>query len=207
MTDGTAQGVLIRVTETVLLFVSANRTAERKNRKNKSLLRTNRVSTGLAVFTLFHVALSVVGIVAGFVVVFGLISAKQSKTWTGTFLVTTTATSVTGFLFPFHKFLPSHAVGILSLVVLTAVIYALYGKHLSGGWRQAYAVNAMIALYLNVFVLIAQLFMKVPALKALAPTQTETPFKEAQLVALVAFVVLTILAAIKFRSEPVKSAV
>jgi hypothetical protein len=162
---------------------------------------------GMTILTFVHVLLSLVGIIAGFVVMFGLLSAKQLHGWTGVFIWTTVATSVTGFLFPFHKFLPSHAIGILSLLVLTVAIYALYGKHLSGGWRQAYAVNAMIALYLNVFVLIAQLFMKVPGLKALAPTQTEAPFKEAQLAALVAFVVLTILAAIKFRSEPVKSTI
>jgi uncharacterized membrane protein len=92
------------------------------------------------------------------------------------------------------------------LLILTIAIYALYGQHLAGAWRKTYAVTAMIALYLNVFVLIAQLFMKVPALKALAPTQTEAPFKEAQLVVLVGFVVLTILAAIRFRGEPLKSA-
>ena len=162
---------------------------------------------GMTILTFVHVLLSLVGILAGFVVMLGLLSAKQLHGWTAVFIWTTVATSVTGFLFPFHKFLPSHAIGILSLLVLTVAIYALYGKHLSGGWRKAYAVNAMIALYFNVFVLIAQLFMKVPALKALAPTQTEAPFKEAQLAALVAFVVLTILAAIKFRSEPVKSAI
>jgi hypothetical protein len=137
----------------------------------------------------------------------GLLTGKQLHSWTAIFIWTTVATSVTGFLFPFHKFLPSHAIGILSLLVLTVAIYALYGKHLSGGWRKAYAVNAMMALYFNVFVLIAQLFMKVPSLKALAPTETEAPFKEAQLALLVVFVVLTILAAIKCRGEPVKSTV
>jgi hypothetical protein len=162
---------------------------------------------GMTILTLVHVLLSLVGILAGFVVMFGLLAAKQIHGWTAVFIWTTVATSVTGFLFPFHKFLPSHAIGILSLLVLTVAIYALYGKHLSGGWRTAYAVNAMLALYFNVFVLIAQLFMKVTALKALAPTQTEAPFKAAQLATLVAFVVLTILAAIKFRGEPLKSAV
>jgi hypothetical protein len=162
---------------------------------------------GMTILTFVHVLLSLVGILAGFVMMFGLLTAKQLHGWTAVFIWTTVATSVTGFLFPFHKFLPSHAIGILSLLVLAIAIYALYGKHLSGAWRQTYAITAMIALYFNVFVLIAQLFMKVPALKVLAPTQTEAPFKEAQLSALVAFVILTILAAIKFRSEPVKSAV
>ena len=162
---------------------------------------------GMTILTFVHVLLSLIGILAGFIVLVGLLTARQLYGWTALFIWTTVATSVTGFLFPFHKFLPSHAVGILSLVILTIAIYALYGKHLAGAWRKTYAVTAMIALYLNVFVFIAQLFMKVPALKVLAPTQTEAPFKEAQLAALLSFVVLTILAAIRFRGEPVKSAV
>jgi hypothetical protein len=162
---------------------------------------------GMTILTFVHVLLSLIGIFAGFVVAFGLLTSKQLNGWTGVFIWTTVATSVTGFLFPFHRFLPSHAVGIISLVALAVAIYALYGLNLAGVWRRVYAITAMIALYLNVFVLIAQLFDKVPALKVLAPTKTEAPFKEAQLAALLLFVVLTILAAIKFRSEPVKAAV
>jgi hypothetical protein len=162
---------------------------------------------GMTILTFVHVLLSLIGIFAGFVVAFGLLTSKQLNGWTGVFIWTTVATSVTGFLFPFHRFLPSHAVGIISLVALAIAIYALYGLHLAGAWRRVYAITSMIALYLNVFVLIAQLFDKVPALKVLAPTKTEAPFKEAQLAALLLFVVLTILAAIKFRSEPVKAAI
>lgn len=162
---------------------------------------------GMTILTFVHVLLSLIGILAGLVVAFGLLTAKQLNGWTGVFIWSTVATSVTGFLFPFHKFLPSHAIGIISLVVLAIAIYALYGLHLVGAWRRVYAINAMIALYLNVFVLIAQLFDKVPALRVLAPTKTEAPFKEAQLAALVLFVILTILAAIKFRVESVKPAV
>jgi hypothetical protein len=136
------------------------------------------MSTGLAVFTLFHVALSVVGILAGFFVVFGLISAKQSKIWTGTFLVTTVATSVTGFLFPFHKFLPSHALGIVSIFVLALTIPALYVFHLAGAWRRVYVVGTVIALYLNVFVLIAQFFLKIPALKVMTLHSQNRHFSE-----------------------------
>ena len=161
---------------------------------------------GMTVLTFVHVLLSLIGILAGLVIMFGLLTSKPLNGWTAVFIWSTVATSVTGFLFPFHRFLPSHAVGIISLIVLAAAIYALYGRHLAGAWRRVYAVMAMIALYLNVFVLIAQLFAKVPALKALAPTQTETPFKEAQLAALIAFVILTILAAIKFHPEPVAPA-
>src|SRR5947209_13490365 len=126
---------------------------------------------GMTILTFVHVLLSLIGILAGFVVMLGLLTARQLHGWTALFIWTTVATSLTGFLFPFQKFLPSHAVGILSLLILTIAIYALYGQHLAGAWRKTYAVTAMIALYLNVFVLIAQLFMKVPALKALAPTQ------------------------------------
>jgi hypothetical protein len=161
---------------------------------------------GMTILTFVHVLLSLIGIFAGLVVMYGLLISKQLKGWTALFIWTTVATSVTGFLFPFHRFLPSHAIGIISLVALSVAIFALYGLHLAGAWRRIYAVTAMISLYLNVFVLIAQLFDKVPALKALAPTKTEAPFKEAQLVLLLAFVVLTILAAMKFRSEPVQPA-
>jgi len=158
---------------------------------------------GMTPFTLFHVILSLIGIFTGLVVALGLLTAKRLNGWTAVFLVTTALTSVTGFLFPFHRFLPSHVVGILSLIVLVPAIAARYAFRLEGAWRRTYAVTAMIALYLNVFVLVAQLFMKVPALKALAPTQTEAPFKLAQLTVLLVFLVLTILATIRFRVESV----
>ena len=161
---------------------------------------------GMTILTFVHVLLSLLGILAGFVVMFGLFVSKPLKGWNAVFIWTTVATSVTGFLFPFHRFLPSHGVGIISLLVLTVAIYAIYGRHLAGAWRRVYAVMAMIALYLNVFVLVAQLFDKVPALRALAPTKTEAPFKEAQLAVLVIFVALTILAAIKSRGGQVQPA-
>jgi hypothetical protein len=161
---------------------------------------------GMTTFTLVHVVLSLIGIFAGLIVIFGLLAAKRLDGWTALFLSSTVLTSVTGFLFPVHRFLPSHAVGILSLVVLAVAILARYTFHLAGAWRRTYVVTAMIALYLNVFVLVVQGFLKVPALKAMAPTQSEPPFKVAQLVVLALFVVLTILASIKFRNEPVRTA-
>ena len=164
------------------------------------------MSTGLAAFTLFHVALSLVGIFIGFVVLFALLNAKQSNGWTATFLLTTAATSVTGFLFPFHKLLPSHILGIVSLLVLAVTIPALYVFHLAGPWRRTYVIGAVIALYLNVFVLIAQLFMKVPALKALAPTQSEPPFLGTQVVVMLIFIVLGVLAAKRFHAGAVPAA-
>ncbi len=157
-------------------------------------------------FALFHVALSLVGIAAGFVVVFGLLAAKRLPGWTAVFLWTTVLTSVTGFMFPVHHLLPSHIVGIISLIALALAIYALYTRKLAGGWRGVYVIDAVIAQYLNFFVLLVQLFQKVPALKALAPTQSEAPFKVTQLVTLVVFVVLAIFAMRRFRNEQLRTA-
>ena len=159
-----------------------------------------------ATFTLVHVVISLIGIGSGLVVVFGLLNARRLDRWTALFLVTTVATSVTGFGFPFEHLLPSHKVGIISLVALTLAILARYSFHLAGAWRWIYVVTAMIALYLNVFVLIVQAFLKVPALKAMAPTQSEPPFLVTQLVILAIFVALTILEAKRFRSDPVLTA-
>ena len=155
---------------------------------------------GMTTFTFVHVVLSLIGIFSGFVVVFALLAGKRLDGWTALFLVSTVATSVTGFLFPFHRFLPSHGVGILSLLMLAIAILARYALQLAGAWRRIYAVTAVISLYLNVFVLIAQAFQKVPALKAMAPTQSEPPFLVTQLVDMVLFVVFTIVAARRFRS-------
>ena len=154
----------------------------------------------LATYTLIHVVLSLVGIGSGLVVLFGLLAGKRLTGWTGLFLATTVATSVTGFGFPFDHFLPSHGVGILSLVVLAIAILALYSFHLAGAWRRIYVICAVIALYLNVFVLVVQAFEKVPGLRALAPTQSESPFAIAQLLVLALFVALGIAAAKKFRT-------
>jgi len=156
--------------------------------------------------TFVHVVLSLVGIAAGFVVLIGLLTSKRLDGWTSLFLVTTVATSATGFLFPFERFLPSHAIGILSLLVLAAAIVARYPRRLVGIWRPIYVITAMIALYFNVFVLVVQAFLKVPALKALAPTQSEPPFLVAQLVVLVLFIALGIAATIRFRVDPVATA-
>ena len=160
----------------------------------------------LTIFTLAHVVVSLLGVVSGFVVLFGLLAGKRLARWTALFLATTVATSVTGFFFPVHRFMPSHAVGILSLLVLAVAIYARYARHLAGGWRKAYVVSAVIAFYLNVFVGIVQAFQKVPALKDLAPTQSEPPFKITQLLVLILFVAFAIIGAIRFRMEPVRSA-
>jgi hypothetical protein len=155
----------------------------------------------VTIFTAFHVILSLAGIASGFVVVFGLLSSRRLDGWTTLFLSTTVLTSVTGFFFPFHGFTPGYPVGIVSLIVLVIAIRALYRHRLSGGWARTYVITSVIALYLNVFVLIVQLFRRVPALKAIAPTQSEPPFQLAQLAALLLFVGLGIRASMKFHGE------
>ena len=157
--------------------------------------------SGMTAFTIVHVVLSLVGIVSGLVVVAGLISARRLDGWTLLFLVTTVATSVTGFGFPFDHLLPSHVVGLISLVVLAVAILARYLRHLAGAWRTAYVIGTVLALYLNVFVLIVQAFRRVPALAAMAPTQSEPPFLFAQLLVMALFVVLGIAAVRGFRDR------
>src|SRR5580704_13636142 len=150
-------------------------------------------------FTLLHVLLSLAGIGSGFMVVYGLLAGKRLDGWTAIFLATTVLTSLTGFLFPVEHLLPSHIVGLISLVVLALAIFARYGGHLTGSWRCIYIVSSVIALYLNCFVAVVQSFMKIPALKALAPTQKEPPFLIAQIALMVLFIVLGIFAVRNFR--------
>lgn len=156
--------------------------------------------------TKIHVVISLIGILTGVVVLIGLISRRRLNGWTAWFLTSTAGTSVTGFFFPFHGVTPGIILGIISLLLLAVTIFARYFRRFVGAWRWIYVVTAMIALYLNVFVLIAQLFQKVPALKALAPTQTDTPFLVAQLSTLLIFILLTIAAALGFRNANLRSA-
>ena len=129
---------------------------------------------------------------------FGLLARNRLDRWTALFLVFTVATSVTGFFFPFHGFTPAIGVGIISMLVLAIAIFARYARKLAGAWRWIYVIAAMVALYLNVFVLIVQSFQKISILKAMAPTQSEPPFLFAQLFILLLFIVLSIVAAIRF---------
>jgi len=157
-------------------------------------------------FTLLHVLISLGGIGSGFVVLYGLLTRKRMNGWTAIFLTTTALTSISGFGFPFDHLLPSHKIGIISLVVLAVVIPARYLFHMEGVWRSVYVIGSALALYFNVFVLIVQSFMKVPALRALAPTQKESPFLIAQLTVLLAFIWLTTLATKRFRIETGRAA-
>jgi hypothetical protein len=160
----------------------------------------------LPIYTIVHVLISVVGIFTGLMVLFGMLAGKRLDGWTKWFLATTVLTSVTGFFFPFHGFTPAIGLGIISLLVLAVAIYARYPRQLAGNWRWIYVVTAVVALYFNVFVSVVQSFEKIPALHALAPTQTEPPFKFTQLVVLALFAVLTIIAAIRFRLEQAPAA-
>jgi hypothetical protein len=155
----------------------------------------------LSTFTAVHVLISLVGIGSGFAVLLGLFSAKRVNGLTALFLLTTVLTSVTGFGFPFTHLLPSHKTAIISLLVLAIAILARYSFHMVGKWRWIYVVTAMMALYLNVFVLVFQSFEKVPALQAMAPTQSEPPFLVAQLAVMAIFIVLTIFAVKKFHPD------
>jgi len=153
----------------------------------------------LATFTLVHVVLSLVGIVTGIIVLFGMLGARRLDGLTAIFLATTVLTSVTGFLFPFAVFLPSHAVGVISLVVLAVALLALYVYRLEGTWRWIYVATAVLALYLNVFVGVVQAFQKLAFLQPLAPTQSEPPFVIAQAAVLGIFALLGVLASVRFR--------
>ena len=156
----------------------------------------------LRAYTIIHTLISLIGIFTGLIVLFGLLAGKRLDGWTKWFLITTVLTSVTGFFFPFHGFTPAIALAIMSLIVLAVAIFVRYPRQLAGHWRWIYVVTAVIALYFNVFVLVVQAFEKIPALHAMAPTQTEPPFKLTQLVVLAIFVLLGIIAAIRFRPTP-----
>jgi uncharacterized protein YggT (Ycf19 family) len=153
----------------------------------------------IELFTTIHVIISLIAIVSGLIVLIAMLSSNRSAGWTALFLLTTILTSATGFLFPIHGFTPALGVGAVSLVVLAIALLALYGRHLAGAWRWIYVATAVTALWFNVFVLIAQGFLKVPFLHALAPTGGEPPFLIAQSVVLVIFVVLGLMAAVRFR--------
>jgi hypothetical protein len=154
---------------------------------------------GMTLFTAVHVLLSLIGILSGLVVLYGLCAANPMNGWTLLFLTSTLATSVTGFFFPFHGFTPAIGVGILSTLILATAISARYGFHLAGAWRWVYVVAAVAAQYFNSFVLVVQAFLKVPVLHALAPTGSEPAFAFTQGIVLIFYLVMGFLAVKKFR--------
>jgi hypothetical protein len=161
----------------------------------------------LSTFVTVHVIISLIGIVAGIIVMFGMLGSNRMPGLTAIFLLFTILTSATGFLIPplvSEKLLPSHIIGALSLVLLAVACIALYGQKLSGRWRLTYVLTALISLYFNVFVLVIQSFLKIPALHALAPSvpPSEPPFAIVQGIVLVFFVIVIIGAIRRYRPEP-----
>jgi hypothetical protein len=159
---------------------------------------------GLSLLAFVHTIISLIGIAAGFVVMFGMLGSNRMPGWTALFLATTILTNVTGFLIPpflFDKLLPSHMIGVLSLILLAIACYALYGRKLSGSWRWIYVVTALLSLYLNTFVLVIQSFLKIGPLHALAPSvpPSEPPFAILQGIVLVFFIIVIIGAVRRFR--------
>jgi hypothetical protein len=155
----------------------------------------------LATFTLVHVVISLIGIVSGILVLFGLLGSSRMPGMTAIFLLTTILTNATGFLFPFEGFKPSYVIAALSLVLLAIACIALYAMKLRGAWRWIYVLTAMISLYLNIFVLVIQSFLKVPLLHALAPSvpPSEPPFAAVQGLVLLFFVLVIIGGIRRFR--------
>jgi hypothetical protein len=150
-------------------------------------------------FTLLHVIITLIAIGSGLIAVGGMFASHRLPGTSALFLFTTVLTSVTGFLFPIHGFTPALGVGAISCVILVVALFAYYSKHLMNEWRWIYVITAITALYLNVFVLVVQSFIKVAALNALAPTQSEPPFVIAQVAVMAIFILLGIIALIKFR--------
>jgi len=160
-----------------------------------------------ATFTTLHVILSLVGILSGVVVVLGMCNGRRLPGWTATFLLTTIATSATGFLFHSSSFGPPHVIGALSLVILAVALLALYVNHLVGAWRWIYIVTAALALYLNALVGVVQAFQKIAFLRVLAPTQKEPPFFIAQLLVLAFFIVIAVICLKNFPARTVRAVV
>lgn len=163
------------------------------------------LGVSISTFILIHVLIALTGITCGFVVLFGLVRDRRLDGWTMIFLATAILTSLTGFLFPFERLLPSHILGLLSLLAVTIAVFARYPFALAGWWRETYVITIAMAVYFNCFAAVVQLFAKIPALNAMAPTQTEGPFMAAQGVVLAIFVVLTYLAAKRFEAKPIRT--
>jgi hypothetical protein len=159
----------------------------------------------LLIYTIIHTLISLAAIFTGLIVLFGMIARNRLDSWTKWFLITAVLTTVTGVFFPFHGVTPAIILGIITVPVLAITIYARYSKRLDGPWRWIYVIGAVMTLYFSLFVLVVQLFQKVPTLHAMAPTQTESPFKFTQLALLIVSVLLVIIAVIRFHPEPTRA--
>lgn len=160
----------------------------------------------LGAFTTLHVLITLIEMVAGAVVIFGMLAAKRLPFWAALFLTTGILTSLTGYLFPVSRLLPSHIVGLIALLALVAAAVAFYRYHLAGAWRGVYIAGVVLGLYLDIFVGIVQAFGKIAVLRALAPTQSEPPFIVAQCIALALFIALGLIAAKRFRPGATREA-
>ena len=154
-----------------------------------------------AAFTLLHVVISLIALASGFVVLYGLLSAKKFDRWTLLFLSSMILTDITGYCFPTAHLLPSQIVGAISLLALALAIGARYRLHFRGRARLTYVIAIVLAVYLDAFVAVFQAFLKIPFVKSLAPTQSEPPFAIAQGVLLLLFIAIGVAAAKKFRIE------
>ena len=159
----------------------------------------------LQIYTIIHTLISLAAIFTGLIVLLGMIGGKRLDSWTKWFLITAVLTTVTGFFFPFHGVTPAIILGIITVPVLAITICARYSKRLIGPWRWVYVIGAVMTLYFNLFVLVVQLFQKVAALHASAPTKTESPFKLTQIAVLIVSILLAIVAVIRFRPEPART--
>src|SRR4051794_3681059 len=148
-----------------------------------------------------HVLVSLIGIISGLVVVYGLLTGRPFGAWTAVFLAATIVTSLTGFPLPSFGLSPGRLIGIISLVLLALAVAALYGFRLAGAWRWIYVGSAVTALYLNIFIGIVQSFQKLSFLSPLAPTQSEPPFLVTQFAVLALFIAVGVLAAMRFHPE------
>ena len=167
----------------------------------------------LTIYTIIHTLISLIGIFSGLVMLGRWLGGHRLEGWTRLFLITTILTSVTGFGFPFHGFTQAIGVGIISLVVLAIAVYARYSRQLLGAWRWVFVACQAVALAKaghrchgalpQLFVLVVMAFRRVPALHALAPTESEPPFQQTQLVVLVLFVLFGIIAVRRFRLNPI----
>ena len=153
----------------------------------------------IGAFTILHVIITLVAIGSGLIVVGGMFASHKLPVTTALFLLTTALTSITGFLFPIRGFTPALGVGVVACVVLAVALFALYKERLVGAWRWIYVITAVASLYFNVFVLVVQSFVKVSALNALAPTQSEPPFAITQAVVLAVFILIAVIAIVTFR--------
>ena len=154
---------------------------------------------GMTLFTFIHVVISLIAILSGLIVLFGMVNNNRMDMMTAIFLLFTVATSVTGFFFPIQGLTPALIVGTISIALLAVAIAGRYAFAMRGAWRWIYIATAVTAQYFNSFVLVVQSFLKIPVMHALAPSGSEAPFIIAQSIVPLFYVVAGYLAVKLFR--------